>query len=84
MMALTTTITVQISEDLREFLTSMVHDAAPYRSISAYFEELIRRDKACSDAAAIKQMHAELAAGFGAPESGYHASFAAEVTARNR
>lgn len=63
MRARTTTITVQIAEDLRELLTLMVNDAGPYRSISAYVEELIRRDKACSDAAAIKQLHAELAAG---------------------
>ena len=77
-------MTLEIDDELLEFLTLMVGDARPYRSVSAYVEELIRCDMAGREAAAFKQLQAELAAGFSAPESSYHPSSAAEVIARNR
>lgn len=78
------TITLEIDEELHEFLTLMVSDAGPYQSVSAYVEELIRRDRASQEAAAFSQLQAELAAGFSAPESTYQLSSAAEVIARDR
>ncbi len=77
-------MTLEIDEELHEFLTLMVSDAGPYQSVSAYVEGLIRRDRASQEAAAFTQLQAELAAGFSAPESTYHLSSAAEVIARNR
>ena len=78
------TITLEIDEELREFLTLMVSEVGLYQSVSAYVEELIRRDIAGKEAAAFTQLQAELAAGFSAPESTYQLSSAAEVIARNR
>ena len=78
------TMTLEIDEELREFLTLMVSDAGPYQSVSAYVEDLIRRDMASQEAAAFTQLQAELAAGFSAPESTYQLSSAAAVIARNR
>ena len=77
-------MTLEIDEELHEFLTLMVSDAGPYQSVSAYVEGLIRRDRASQEVAAFTQLQAELAAGFSAPESTYHPSSAAEVIARNR
>lgn len=78
------TTTLEIDEELHEFLALMVNDAGPYQSVSAYVEDLIRRNRASQEAAAFTQMQAELAAGFGASESTYQLSSAAEVIARNR
>jgi Arc/MetJ-type ribon-helix-helix transcriptional regulator len=78
------TTTLEIDEELHEFLALMVNDAGPYQSVSAYVEDLIRRDRASQEAAAFTQLQAELAAGFGASESTYQLSSAAEVIARNR
>lgn len=78
------TITLEIDEELREFLTLMVSEVGLYQSVSAYVEELIRRDIAGKEAAAFTQLQAELAAGFSAPEPTYQLSSAAEVIARNR
>lgn len=78
------TMTLEIDEELREFLTLMVSDAGSYQTVSAYVEELIRRDRASQEAAASTLLQTELAAGFSAPESTYHPSSAVEVIARNR
>ena len=78
------TMTLEIDEELHAFLTFMVSDAGPYQSVSAYVEDLIRRDMASQEAAAFTQLQAELGAGFSSPESTYHPSSAAEVIARNR
>jgi antitoxin ParD1/3/4 len=78
------TVTLQIDEELHEFLALRVSDSGPCRTVSAYVEELIRRDSAGQEAAASILLQTELAAGFSAPESTYHASSAAEVIARNR
>ena len=78
------TMTLEIDEELHEFLTLMVSDAGPYQSVSAYVEDLIRRDMASQEAAAFTQLQAEIAAGFSASESTYQLSSAAEVIARNR
>ena len=78
------TMTLEIDEELHEFLTLMVSDAGPYQSVSAYVEDLIWRDMTSLEAAAFTQLQAELAAGFRAPEATYHPSSAAEVIARNR
>lgn len=80
----TRTVTLQVDEELYEFLSLMVSDGGPYRSVSAYFEALIRCDMESQEAFAFKQLQTELAAGFSAPESSYHPSSAAEVIARNR
>lgn len=37
---------LEIDEELHAFLTLMVSDAGPYQSVSAYVEDLIRRDRA--------------------------------------
>ena len=78
------TMTLEIDEELREFLTLVVSDTGPYQTVSAYIEELIRRDRAGQEAAASTLLQTELAAGFSAPESTYQLSSAAEVIARNR
>jgi antitoxin ParD1/3/4 len=78
------TMTLEIDDELHEFLTLMVSDAGPYQSVSAYVEDLIRRDMASQEAVAFTQLQAELVAGFSAPETTYHPSSAAEVIARNR
>ena len=78
------TMTIEIDEELHAFLASMVSDAGPYHSVSAYVEDLIRRDMASQEVAAFTELHVELVAGFTAPESSYHPSSAAEVIARNR
>lgn len=78
------TTTLEIDEELHEFLALRVSDGGPYRSVSAYVEELIRCDMASQEAAALTQLHADLAAGFSAPESCYSRSSAAQVIARNR
>ena len=78
------TTTLEIDEELHEFLALRVSEEGPYQTVSAYVEELIRCDMASREAAAFKQLQAELAAGFSAPESSYHPSSAAEVIARNR
>ena len=78
------TMTLEIDDELREFLTLMVREAGPYQSVSAYVEDLIRRYMASQESASFTQLQAELAAGFSAPESTYHPSSAAEVMARNR
>ncbi len=78
------TMTLEIDEELREFLTLVVSDTGPYQTVSAYIEELIRRDRAGQEAAASTLLQTELAAGFSAPESTYHPSSAVEVIARNR
>jgi len=78
------TMTLEIDEELREFLTSMVSEAGPYQSVSIYVEDLIRRDMSSQEAAAFAQLQAELAAGFSARDSTYHPLSAAEVRARNR
>ena len=77
-------MTLEIDEELHEFLTLMVSDAGPNQSVSAYVEGLIRRDRASQEAAAFTGLQVELVAGFSAPESTYHPSSAAEVIARNR
>lgn len=77
-------MTLEIDEELHEFLTLMVSDAGPNQSVSAYVEGLIRRDRASQEAAAFRGLQVELVAGFSAPESTYHPSSAAEVIARNR
>jgi antitoxin ParD1/3/4 len=78
------TMTLEIDDELHEFLTLMVSDAGPYQSVSAYVEDLIQRDMASHEAAALTHLHAELLTAFSAPESTYHPSSAAEVIARNR
>ncbi len=78
------TMTLEIDEELHEFLTLMVSDAGPYHSVSAYVEDLIRRDMASQEVAAFTQLQVELVAGVTAPETSYHPSSAAEVIARNR
>ena len=78
------TTTLEIDEELYEFLTLMVSDAGPYQSVSAYVEDLIQRDMANHEAAALTHLLAELLTAFSAPESTYHPSSAAEVIARNR
>jgi antitoxin ParD1/3/4 len=45
-------MTLEIDEELHEFLTLMVSDAGPNQSVSAYVEGLIRRDRASQEAAA--------------------------------
>lgn len=78
------TMTLEIDEELHEFLALRVSDGGPYQTVSAYVEELVRCDMASREAAEFKQQQAELAAGFSAPESSYHPSSAAEVIARNQ
>ena len=78
------TTTLEIDEELYEFLTLMVSDAGPYQSVSAYVEDLVQRDMASQEASAFMELRAEIVAGFSAPESTYHPLSAAEVSARNR
>lgn len=78
------TTTLEIDEELYEFLTLMVSDAGPYQSVSAYVEDLVRRDMASLEASAFMELRAEIFAGSSAPESTYHPLSAAEVSARNR
>lgn len=74
---------IEISDDLREFLTSKVSDAGPFRTASAYVEDLIRRDIEQSEAEAMKELKAELTTAFSAPDHTYRIVTAADVIARN-
>ncbi|AXC48980.1 addiction module antitoxin [Paracoccus suum] len=77
-------MTLEIDDELHEVLTLMVSDPGPYQSVSAYVEDLIRRDMASQEAAPLTQLQVELVAGVSAPEPTYHSSSAAEVIPANR
>jgi antitoxin ParD1/3/4 len=74
---------IEISADLREFLTWKVSDGGPFRTASAYVEDLIRRDMERSEAEATRQLTAELTSAFSAPDHTYRRMTAADVIARN-
>lgn len=74
---------IEISADLREFLTSKVSDTGPFQTASAYVEDLIRRDMERAEGAAMKQLKAELTTAFSAPDHTYRRMAAADVIARN-
>lgn len=57
------TMTIEIDEELHAFLAFMVSDAGLYQSVSAYVEDLIRRDMASQEVAAFTQLQVNLSLG---------------------
>ena len=80
----TTTMTVRVSGELRDFVSANVGDTGSYENISEYIRDLIRRDKERSEREAFERLKAELTRAFAAPDSSYHPLSASDVIARNR
>ena len=80
----TTTMTVRLSGPLRDFVAANVGADGEFENVSEYVRDLIRRDKARAEQAALDRLKAELQHAFAAPESAYRPLTAAEVIARNR
>lgn len=70
-MARTMTMTVRLSEELREFVASSVSETGSYETVSEYVRDLIRRDKERVENAAFETLKAELQLAFSAPEASY-------------
>lgn len=78
------TLTVRLNESLSEFVASNVSDQGAYDNVSEYIRDLIRRDKAQTEALAFERLKAELQHAFSAPETDYVQVTAKEVIRRNR
>jgi len=77
------TMTVRIRESLAEYVSRRVGEQGDYDNVSEYVRDLIRRDKAKSEAQAFDRLKAELALAFAAPETSYQILTAADIIARN-
>ena len=80
----TTTLTIQLSGPLSEFVAANVGEDGVYENEGEYVRDLIRRDKDSKEAAAFERLKAELAHAYAAPESSYKPLTATDVIARNR
>ena len=80
----TTTMTVRIGGTLGDFVAANVGEEGSYENVSEYIRDLIRRDKARTEAEAFDRLRAELKLAFAAPHEQYKPLTAAEVIARNR
>ena len=77
------TLNVRVTGSLSEFVASAVGETGDYENVSEYVRDLIRRDKARSEAQAFDRLKAELRHAFEAPASSYREVTAGEVIARN-
>lgn len=79
-----TTVTVNLTETLGDFLAASVGENSAYENASEYVRDLIRRDMERVDQERLERLKAELVHAFNAPESSYRTLTAADVIARNR
>ena len=80
----TTTMTVRLSGQLRDFVAANVGESGNYENVSEYIRDLIRRDKARSEAEDFERLKAELQRAFAAPDDTYRPLSAAEVIEKNK
>jgi len=80
---MTTTMTVRLREPLAAYVSRHVGEGGDYDNVSEYVRDLIRRDKARTEAQAFDRLKAELALAFAAPESSYRTLTAEDIIARN-
>lgn len=80
----TTTMTVRLSGELRDFVSANVGENGSCENAGEYVRDLIRRDKERSEREAFERLKAELARSFPAPDDSYRPLSASEVIARNR
>ncbi len=78
------TLNVRIGGALSDFVAANVGEHGSYENVSEYVRDLIRRDKARTEAEQFERLGAELRRAFAAPEASYGALDAATVIARNR
>ena len=78
------TLTVSLSDTLREFVEANVGEYGTYANASEYVRDLIRRDKERSEREAFDRLKAELTRAFAAPDDSYHPFPASEVIVRNK
>lgn len=79
-----TTMTVRLSNALRDFVSANVGEYGCYVNVSEYVCDLIRRDKERSEREAFERLKAELTQAFAAPDDSYRALSASDVIARNK
>ncbi|MDR0202959.1 MAG: addiction module antitoxin [Delftia acidovorans] len=79
-----TTVTVNLTETLGDFLAASVGEDSAYENASEYVRDLIRRDMERVEQERLERLKAELVHAFNAPESSYRTLTAADVIARNR
>ncbi|MDR3014253.1 addiction module antitoxin [Delftia acidovorans] len=79
-----TTVTVNLTETLGDFLAASVGEDSAYENASEYVRDLIRRDMERVEQERLERLKAELVHAFNAPESSYQTLTAADVIARNR
>jgi len=80
---MTATMTVRLREPLAEYVSRRVGEYGDYDNVSEYVRDLIRRDKARTEAQAFERLKAELKLAFAAPESSCLSLTAADIIARN-
>lgn len=79
-----TTMTVNLTGTLGDFVASSVGEDSAYENASEYVRDLIRRDMERVEQERLERLKAELVHAFNAPDSSYRPLTAAEVIARNR
>lgn len=78
------TLNVRIGGALGDFVASNVGPQGIYDNVSEYVRDLIRRDKARTEAEQFERLKAELDRAFAAQDSSYAPLDARSVIARNR
>ena len=79
-----TTMTVRLSEALRDIVAANVGEAGSYENVSEYLRDLIRRDQERKEQQIFDRLKAELALDFAAPESSYAPLTLSDVIKRNQ
>ena len=67
-----TTLTVCLTDTLREFVEANVGENGTYVNATEYVRDLIRRDKERSERDAFGRLKAELTSAFSEPDDSYH------------
>jgi hypothetical protein len=83
-MSCTTTIPIQLSSTLSDFVAASASETGSHENVSVYTRDLIRRDKEQVEQETVAQLKAELTRAFAAREESYQAFTAAEIIARNK
>ncbi len=79
-----TTMTVRLSGELSDFVTSNVGHGGAYENTSEYVRNLIRNDKERIEQQAFERLKAELELAFSAPDTSYTAVTAADIMGKNK
>lgn len=74
----TTSINVRVSGALREHIEKTTRHGS-YENVSEYIRDLIRRDKAATEDAALEAVKLRLQAAYAAPDTGYEATSADDI-----